>query len=203
MKLLNLNVKSWLIKVGIALCFILLLNACAEVEHKTEPTPTANTEDPLTLTNLDSLIEFGGILAHQSSGERAKQCRLLLERQKQKPSIGIQLRLVMGRLLSDACGNIPKILEGIDAVSDEIHSDERVLQWLSFHTETLRKIQGIGKKMAGLDRKKNVKNTIPAKVSKKASNLNTRSDGEIQLLREKLEAIKAMEKDLDDAKPNQ
>jgi len=74
-------------------------------------------------------------------------------RQRDAPGTGVQLHLLTGRLLSDACGDIPKILEGVDAIPLDGLPDERVRHLVSAQREALKRLHGLSKKLAVLERK--------------------------------------------------
>jgi hypothetical protein len=178
---------------------LLLLLGCAEVEEKPEAPKPAPVEDPLLLTDIDALLAFGADMTGKTAPERAQICRNLLDRQKQTPVNGIQLRLVTGRLLSDNCGEIPKILESADAITPETLPDERVRNWFAVQKEALRRVFVLAKRpIVMAERKKKALSAASLKGSKHGGKVRPEEGDNARLLRDKLEAIRAMEKKLDE-----
>jgi hypothetical protein len=101
---------------------------------------------------------------------------------------------MVGRLLSDACGDIPKILDGIGSIPYTSLSDERMRKLIAIDKETLKRMQTVPKKSDSVERKPKKVQAVPQSKETKSSNNN-----ETRLLREKLEAIRSMEKHLDES----
>ena len=193
-------------KISLALS-LLLLAGCAEFTTGWIG-DSEHTDDPYSQSDFDELLAFGANMANIPSSSRVKVCRILLKRQKDSPGAGIHLHLMVGRLLSDACGEIPKILEGVDSIPRGSLSDERMQKLVAIDTEALKRLQAVSTKLDSLERKQKALQSIPEskKVSgiKKNANTSKKSTGEsnnneTQLLREKLEAIRSMEKHLDES----
>ena len=150
--------------------------------------------DPYAQSDFDELLAFGANMANIPPLSRAKVCSTLLKRQKNSPGIGIQLHLMVGRLLSDACGDIPTILDGVDSIPYASLSDERMQKLVTIDKETLKRLQNVSKKSGSVERKSKKVQSVPESKQTKGSNNN-----ENRLLREKLEAIRSMEKHLDES----
>jgi len=177
---------------------LLLLAGCASLRGK----PSGDRrDDAYARADLDELLGFGAELAGKTGTARAETCRSLLNRQKEEPGTGVQLHLLAGRLLSDACGDIPKILAGVDAIPAKDLSDKQVGQWVAAQTEALKRLHHASKRLAALERKqKTVQSVLESKEPKApAKGPKPAKDGEARLLRDKLEAIRAMEKKLDES----
>ena len=194
---------SWLPKNPISLALILLLLAgCAEVKPGPEQPAEQPREDPYARTDLEELLDFGASLGGNTASERAEVCKTLVNRQKEAPGPGVQLHLLTGRLLSDACGDALKIQEGVDAIPLDSLPDERVRHWVSIQKEALKRMAGLSKKLAVLERKQKSLQSLLVREPKnpnKAKGGKALTDGDAHLLRDKLEAIRAMEKKLDEA----
>jgi len=150
--------------------------------------------DPYAQTDFDELLTFGANMANISPASRAEVCHTLLKRQKNPPGTGVQLHLMVGRLLSDACGDILGILDGIRSIPPGSLSDERMQKLVAMHTEALKRLQNLSKKNSTLERKqKTVQSVLESKDATGSKKNETR------LLREKLEAIRSMEKHLDES----
>lgn len=181
---------------------LLLIAGCAQVPPDQGQPVEKPQEDAYARSDLDELLDFGASLGGKTAPARAEVCRALLNRQREAPGTGVQLHLLTGRLLSDACGDIPKILEGLDGIPIDGLSDERVRHLVSAQREALKRVFNLSKKLAVLERKqKSLQSLLESKVSKnpnKARDAKASKDGEARLLRNKLEAIRAMEQKMDE-----
>jgi hypothetical protein len=148
---------------------------------------------PYTQSDLDELLSFGANMANLPASSRVKVCRLLLKRQNE-PEPGIQLHLMIGRLLTDACGEIPKILDRVASIPAAKLFDQRVQRLVSIHMETLKRMKNVSRRAGTW--KGQQKPFQPALESNDSK--ESKSD-ENHLLREKLEAIRSMEKQLDES----
>ena len=158
--------------------------------------------------DLDELLHFGADMANMTASSRAEVCRSLLDRQKEAPGAGIQLHLMTGRMLSDACGDIGKILEGADSAPMKNLSDEQVRWLVAAQTEALKRMGDLSRKPSVQERKPKAVRCLPESKkrkpeSKKAVPNPQKEAPELQkddsgLLREKLDAIRSMEKKLDE-----
>ena len=179
-------------KISLALS-LLLLAGCAEFTPPWDG-DSERTIDPYTQSDFDELLAFGANIANIPPSSRAKVCSTLLKRQKSSPVVGIQLHLMVGRLLSDACGDIPAILDGVGTIPYASLSDERMRKLNAIDKETLKRMQNVPKKSGSVERKSKKVQSAPEPKQTKGSNKN-----ETRLLREKLEAIRSMEKHLDES----
>jgi hypothetical protein len=178
--------------IGLALS-LALIAGCAPYNAGWNGNPNPYN-DPYSQSGFDELLGFGANMARIPPSSRAETCRILLKRQKDSPGAGIQLHLMVGRLLSDSCGDIPRILNGVDSIPAGYLSDERIRRLVAIHTEALKRLNNQSRKFGSVERKhKTVQNVVESKDatgSKKDEN---------RLLREKLEAIRSMEKQLDES----
>lgn len=172
---------------------ILLFAGCAEVDSNLRQGPPVAAAEPTVHSDFEDLLDFGANLAAMNAQGRSETCRGLAKRHKETPDKTITLQLMTGRLLSDACGDIPKILEELASIPPESYADDRTRRLVAIHTEALKRINSANKKIGSLERKqKSVQNVLDAKET--AGSKKTES----HLLREKLEAIRSMEKQLDE-----
>jgi len=179
-------------KTSLALSF-LLLAGCAEFNTGTVGN-SAPYQDPYRQSDFDELLAFGDNMAKTPPSSREKVCRSLLKRQKDSPDTGVALHLMVGRLLSDACGEIPKILNAVDSIPPEKLPDDQMQKLVAINTEALKRLSAVSKKVSSLERKqKSVQSVVESKNTK-----GSKKD-ENSLLREKLEAIRSMEKHLDES----
>lgn len=181
-----------------------LLAGCAQVKTEPEPPSQPTVVDPISHIDLDELLSFGADMAGKNSAERAEVCRTLLSRRKEAAGTGVQLHLLTGRLLSEACGDIPAILEGVEAIPLDSLPDDHVRRLVSQQTETLKRLQSLSKKLALLERKQKSAQSPPTSkptksINKAKSEAEAPKEVEAQRLRDKLEAIRAMEKKLDES----
>jgi len=172
---------------------LLLLTGCAEFTTGWEGDSNRNI-DPYTQSDFDELLAFGANMANIPPSSRTKVCRTLLKRQNDSAGIGVQLHLMVGRLLSDACGDIPAILDGVGSIPYASLSDERMQKLVAIDKEILKRMQNVPKKSGSVERKSKKIQSVPEPKQTKGSNNN-----ETRLLREKLEAIRSMEKHLDES----
>ena len=179
-------------KISLALS-LLLLAGCAEFTPPWDG-DSERTIDPYTQSDFDELLAFGANMANIPPSSRAKVCRTLLKRQNDSAGIGVQLHLMVGRLLSDACGDIPAILDGVGSIPYASLSDERMQKLVAIDKEILKRMQNVPKKSGSVERKPKKTQSLPESKQTKGSNNN-----ENRLLREKLEAIRSMEKHLDES----
>jgi hypothetical protein len=180
---------------------LLLLVGCAEFNSGWEGN-SAPYKAPYTYTqsDFDELLAFGANMAKISPSSRAEVCRTLLKRQKNPPGTGIYLHLLVGRLLSDACGDIPKILDEVGSIPPGSLSDERMQKLVAIHTEALKRLQNVPRKVGTPGRKQKTVQTVTETKDSPGSKDSTESKkNETRLLREKLEAIRSMEKHLDES----
>jgi hypothetical protein len=180
---------------------LLLLAGCAQLDNGVGGGGfSIPYTDSYTQSGSDELLEFGANMANMSASSRAEVCRTLLKRQKDSRDPNIQLRLMVGRLLSDACGAIPKILDGVAAISTRQLSDERLHKLVSINTEALKRMNSMSRKLDSMESKQNkVQTVLEAKESKESKDSKGIKKDENQLLREKLEAIRSMEKQMDES----
>ena len=203
--------SSWLRRRPVSLALALVLLAgCAQVQPEPDQPKEPPPDDPYARSDLDGLLEFGADLGGKTAAERAEVCRALLSQQKEAPGVGVQLHLLSGRLLSDTCGDIPKILDGVESIPADSLPDERVRRLVSAQKEVLRRMSSLSKKLAVLERKqKSLRSLLDSKGSKapgkpkgaksvKGAKVPTK-DGDASLLRKKLEAIRDMEQKLDES----
>ncbi|MDD5410701.1 MAG: hypothetical protein PHF31_04690 [Methylobacter sp.] len=171
---------------------LLLLTGCAEFNSGYNRY-SDRYNDPYAQSDFDELLAFGANMSKISPSSRADVCRTLLKRQKNPPGAGIHLHLMVGRLLSDACGDIPKILNGVNSIPPESLPDERMQRLVAIHTEALKRLQNVSRKLGSLEHKQKTVQSVLESKDTDGSNKN-----ETRLLREKLEAIRSMEKHLDE-----
>lgn len=170
---------------------LLLLTGCAQF-NSDWPGNSGGYADPYAQSDFDGLFVFDANMAQMPLSSRGEVCDILLKRQQDYPAVGIQLRLMIGRLFSDACGNIPDILDGVSAIPSASLIDARVQKLVAIHTEALRRLQVVSRKSLPLECKQRTVKPV-SKDEKGAKNTENR------VLREKLEAIRSMEKHLDES----
>lgn len=153
--------------------------------------------DPYTQIDVDELLSFGANMANVQAASRAELCKSLLMRQKNSEDAGIRLHLMVGRLLSDDCGSIPSILDGVRAIPTDYLSDARLQRLVSIHTEALKRMDRGQEKRSTIQH--NSRKTKPLTKSKDSKETKPTNQDENRLLREKLEAIRSMEKQLDES----
>jgi len=176
---------------------ILLLSGCARFNSGYQDNFPSHT-DPYAESGLSELLAFGTSMTNMSEASRAELCRSLLNTQKISPSYGVQLHLMVGRLLSDACGDIPKLLNGINAINPAYVSDEDLRRFIALNSNVLMRLQAQQARpnRTAEHRQQKIKSVPNTKDTNETTNDETR------LLREKLEAIRSMEKHMDESNSN-
>lgn len=134
--------------VALSSLALLLLTGCAGFHSSKDDQNAAFASE-----DLGELLHFGSDLANMAEPSRTEVCQALLNRQQEAPSAGIQLHLMTGRLLSDACGDINTILAGADSTLMNNLSDERVRWLAAAQTEALKRMGDQSRKLAGLERR--------------------------------------------------
>lgn len=164
-----------------------LLSGCAEFQYNGLGRPSfSRPRDYYARSDLDELLRFGSELARKTRSARAEECRTLLDRQHDMPNVGVQLHLLAGRLLSDACGDARKISDSASALPPASLPDPRVRWWVAAQVEALKRLSE-SKRLAVVERKPKMANSVPASQKDEA-----------RVLREKLEAIRSIERRLDE-----
>ena len=179
---------------------LFLLAGCAKFNLK------GNRNNPYAREDLDELLHFGANMANMTPSSRADVCRSLLAQQKGTSGAGIQLHLMTGRLLSDACGDIGRVLDGSESPVVRGVSDERVRLLVDAQTEALRRMGNLSRKAASADHRPKTVQCVPepkkgraeSKKSSAEKSVTESPKGDSNLLRDKLEAIRSMEKKLDE-----
>jgi len=172
---------------------LLLLTGCADFMSGWEGQPDRYYAS-YAQSDFDELLGFGAHMAKMPPSSRAEGCRSLLKRQKNSPGTAIKLHLMVGRLLSDACGDISNILDGVDSIPSGSLPDERMQKFVAIHTEALKRLQNMSRKLGSLEHKQKTVQSVLESKDATGSKKN-----ENRLLREKLEAIRSMEKHLDES----
>ena len=181
-----------MLKISLVLS-LLLLAGCAHFNSGWNRNSYRH-DDPYAQSDFDELLTFGANMANIPPASRVKVCRTLLNHQNNPAGAGIYLHLMVGRLLSDACGEIPKILEGVGSIPPGSLADKRMQKLVAIDTETLKRLQKVSRKPGSMERKQKTVQSVPESKDTKGSEKN-----ETRLLREKLEAIRSMEKHLDES----
>ncbi|MDD2738844.1 MAG: hypothetical protein PHR94_07900 [Methylomonas lenta] len=171
---------------------VFILSGCAEF-NSTPNRATTPYNDPYAQSGIDDLLAFGASIATMSETSRAELCKSLQNTQKISYSEGVQLHLMVGRLLSDDCGDITKILEGVKSLSPSYTADERMQRLIAIDTQTLIRMHNLEKKQRVVLQKPKKSKAVETK------NPSEPKQNETNLLREKLEAIRSMEKQMDES----
>jgi hypothetical protein len=177
--------------LGAALTALFLLAGCAEFFPNRIYIPyRAAPQDPYERSDIDELLRFGADFANSPSATRADRCRQLLKREQDASDVGVQLHLMIGRVLSESCGDIPKLLKALDAIPPERLADTRVRSLVAFNTAALKRLYTVpsGKRVVVEDRRPKV-----ARPTTEVKNDDAR------ILREKLEALRAIERKMDES----
>lgn len=210
--------------IGLVL-ILLLMTGCARKPVTVGEPPRG---DPYTREDLDELLDFGTKLAQKTPDERAEVCRELLKRPVEAGGTGLELHRMIGGLLSDACGDVKEIQEKVEKIPLSTLKDERVRRLVAMQSETLKRMSVLADRLDIQKRKQKSLKSLPGKTAKPAAvtsppkepakpSASTREakappkkiekpesatpapSGDDRLLRDKLEAIRDMERKLDAA----
>ncbi|WP_150049640.1 MULTISPECIES: hypothetical protein [Methylomonas] len=173
---------------------LILLGGCAHFQSDPEPPPQPCAPQPKPVSELENLLTFAFDMANMSETARSEACSALLKRQQIAETTTNLLQLAVGRQLSGACGDIEQILSKLNEIPPEQLGDEPLRLFVGFQKATLTSKGQLSKKIGKLERKQ--KKYQSALESKDA---NATKANEARLLREKLEAIRSMEKQLDES----
>ncbi|MDD1621096.1 MAG: hypothetical protein LUQ11_06405, partial [Methylococcaceae bacterium] len=149
-------------------------------------------DDPYAQLDFDELLTFGSNMASIPAASRADVCQSLLKSQKGSSGVGIQLHLLVGRLFSDACGDIPSVLNDVASIPRESLYDERLQKLVAVHTEALKRMHNQARYVCAQENKPKTVQSAPEPKDQ----TGTKKD-ETRMLREKLEAIRSLEKQMD------
>lgn len=179
-------------KIGTA-AILLLLTACAQFEKEPVAVPECYTP-PKVVSEFDKLLAFAADFAGMPAPARAEVCGSLLKRQKEAPDTSVYLQLLSVRAMSDACGDIGKIVQQIDEMPAENLQDESLRRFVAAQKEGLKNMVAVTKKLGSLERKQKKYQSVLESKETAGTKAN-----EARLLREKLDAIRTMEKQLDES----
>jgi hypothetical protein len=178
----------------VILPLVALLSGCASFNSDYADRAPEPPYDPYAHSGIDELLAFGASMSAMSDAERNELCKSLTNTQKISPSSGKQLHLMLGRLLSDSCGDIPKIINDVQAIKPNYADDERLQRLITINTLALQRLQNQSRKNCLEPKSKKSKSKTDAK------DLTTEPvKDESRLLREKLEAIRSIEKQMDES----
>lgn len=173
--------------------FILMISGCAEYFSSQPVKITTQHSPPYSEPPIDDLLAFGASMTTMPDNSRADLCISLINSQKSSALNSVQLQLMVGRLLSNACGDISKIVEDVEAIKSKYSSDDRLQRLITINLEALKRLHTLeNKKRAELRKTKKTKTTTKTK-----DNIDP-PQNEAELLREKLEAIRSIEKQMDE-----
>ena len=186
-----------------------LLGGCAVFNAEEEkelavqaPPPPQSPEK----SEFEELLDFAANLAGMPPLARTDACRSLLKNQKEHPGPFLQLRLLVGRLYADNCGEIAKILEGVNAIPAQALAEPRLHKLVASYREALKRMVTTTKKTSVnfVERKQKAvekpveKNSDVENTPEPKAVVKEQKGSESSLLRNKLEAIRTMEKQFDE-----
>jgi len=175
----------------------LLGSACSTRPLAPEPKPLparqVARQEPATppheRIDSDELLRFGAHLAQATPAERKTICRDLLKREREHADPGLRLQLMVGRTLSKSCGDVATVLKWVSAIpSDRIAEDS--VRWL------IARDSAVLKEMRRLERAASQAPRTRKSSRVQASPTQAQQD-ETARLRQKLEEIRAIERQLD------
>jgi hypothetical protein len=197
MKLLHKNLSFFEL---ILVLNLLGLTSCAEFNAENTQAKDIKPQPVVpTPSYFDNLLDFSFKVSTLSPTARTELCKSLLKRQKEASNVDIQIQLTIARLFSDSCGDIPKLLDALNTSTANSPVDEQTQKLLGVSVELLKRLNTTSKSLTILERKQKSLQMLLDSKGKEEPN-NTKNDA--KLLRDKLEAIRAMEKQLDNPSEN-
>lgn len=170
---------------------MLLLSGCSHFKFGAdEPVPDC-VQPAKVASKLENLLKLADDMSKMPAAARTVFCHTLVKRQQESPNQELLLQLVVGRTISDACGDINKLLDQSNALPPTL-DEEPLRHFVGLQQEVLKNMLATSKRLSSLEKKKKKK---PTSLDSKDSTEPV-SD-ETRLLREKLDAIRSMEKQLD------
>jgi hypothetical protein len=159
-----------------------------QAAKQTSDIPYERNDISVDITS-DELLRFGANLAQAPLAERKSICRDLLKRERARADLGLELHLMVGRTLSRSCGDVATVLKWVSAIpSDRIPEDR--LRWLiARDSAVLKEMQRLGRATSQVSRTR--------KVSRAQCPPAQPQQEETVKLRQKLEEIRAIERQLD------
>lgn len=177
---------------GLVLLCSFLLGGCAG--HRFGfPSGTRGDESP----NVGELVNFQVDFAAKSPADRVKECRALRKKQGAKPEARWLLRLMIGRALSEGCGEPAALLRAYDALAGQRSLEQPVAGMAAYQAEVLKRVGRPARQAVPTGRKSRDETVQPAGKDKAEPTPPAAKD-EAKLLREKLDAIRSMEKKMDE-----
>jgi hypothetical protein len=180
--------------MGILLAIILLLSGCKQFPSRWD-NPGGSRLPDYSHPDLNDLLEFGSNMASISPSARANVCRTLT-RQHASRVITAKLYLLAGRLYSNSCGDISQVLKTVGSIRRTDIYDERIWNLITIQTEALKRMQYSNMNATPVfsDRRPGAVVSSPERKSE-----NTPTKDETLLLRRKLEALRSIEKQMDES----
>jgi hypothetical protein len=204
---------------AVVLLLPVLLSGCADMRPTwTEPS-LARPDRYYARSDLEEILRFGADMARKSPSSRAEECQSLLKQFQVAPGTGVRLHLLTGRLLSDACGDVRKVIAAADEIPPAALRDP-LLRWLvAAQVETLKRQVGNATRKPHVVERRYRSAPAPAKGSGASQKTKpglvatppprpesvpspkkeepAGAKGEAKVLRDKLEAIRDLERKLD------
>jgi len=172
-------------------CALLLLSGCSHFKFGAEDPVPECVQPPKVASKLENLLSLANDMNKMPAAARTVFCHNLVKRQQESPSQELLLQQAVGRTLSDACGDISKLLDQTNALTPSL-DEEPLRQFVGLQQEVLKNMLATSKRLSSQGKMKKKKPNSPdSKDSTEPVSEETR------LLREKLDAIRSMEKQLD------
>lgn len=157
------------------LCLLMSLGGCGGNYYSRDRYYGSDSVD------VDDLLRFQASFADKSPVARAEECRRMLKYQKQSPKPDWILRLMIGRPLSESCGEPAWLVRKFEALRSKRYLGRMTEGLANYQIKVLQRLCSSGR---------TEKDETTIKPSK----------NDAKLLRDKLEAIRTMEKAMDERK---
>ncbi|WP_139556988.1 hypothetical protein [Methylotetracoccus oryzae] len=137
----------------------------------------------------DELLRFGAHLAQATPPERKTLCRDLLKREREHADPVLQLKLMVGRTLSRSCGDIAAVLKWVSGIPSDHIAEDRLRWLIARDSAVLREMRRLERAASQAPRTRR-----SARVQGRPTQAQ---QDETARLRQKLEEIRAIERQLD------
>jgi hypothetical protein len=203
-----------------------LLLGCATHGPDRPPASALSRHDRYARADLDELLTFGSHLSEMTEAQQTGICHDMLKYERDPASAGggLVLHQLLGRLYSDECGDIKSLVTRLESFPMESLPDVQTRQLVTMQTALLRRQSPLVAtptpprrqhqhplRKTGEATPKTSAKSQPAPSSPRRSSpvsgpgkspppaAAATGQGDDQLLRQKLEALREMERKLDDA----
>lgn len=193
---------------AIALLLAAALCSCKELKRPPAPAVPPPSPDQKYFTySTERLLSYAGELARLGPVDRLTECNKVLELYRANQQTGVLLHLFVAQLASDACGDPVRVLALVRTLKPTLQ-DERLRNFLSFEglladraMQAAAEKERIAKKLRETRWRLRQAQTKEKRAETKGKKIYERMisrDAEAKQLKQKLDALKSIEQDLNE-----